>query len=52
MAKTRTGWVWYKGKFRPFLKYERKKKIVKVLLGGRMRAVKEERIKTYPEEIE
>jgi len=50
MAKTRAGWVWYRGKFRPFLKYERKKKTVKVLLGGKMRTVKEEKIKAYPEE--
>ena len=48
--KITPGWVWYKGKFRPFVKYEKKKRAVKVLIDGRMRAVKAERIKVYPGE--
>ncbi|MBW2006024.1 MAG: hypothetical protein JRI72_15765 [Deltaproteobacteria bacterium] len=50
MMERKIGWIWYKGKFRPFLKYEKKKKTVKVLLNGRMRTVKEKRIKVYPGE--
>jgi len=51
MVERKIGWVWYKGKFRPFVKYEKKKRTVKVLIDGRMRAVKEEKIKVYPEEV-
>ena len=51
MVERKIGWVWHKGKFRPFVKYEKKKRIVKVLLNGRMRAVKEEKIKVYPGEV-
>jgi len=50
MIERKIGWVWYKGKFRPFLKYEKKKRSVKVFIGGRMRVVKEEKIKSYPGE--
>jgi len=52
MVERKIGWVWYKGKFRPFVKYEKKKRTVKVLIDGRMRTVKEEKIKVYPEEKE
>jgi len=50
MVERKTGWLWYKGKFRPFLEYEKKKRAIKVLLDGKMRTVKEEKIKSYPEE--
>jgi len=50
MVERKIGWVWYKGKFRPFKEYEKKKGNVKVLIDGRMRTVKEEKIKSYPGE--